>query len=182
VRRSGFFLAKKAVPERTVLQAVVHSVQIGDDRGVNREERVLNHGPYGTTPHLALLPRADVCQSKARVGDAVQAAGLRWDRAQEDVEAAPGRVGQWICQAELSEFAGEDPAVRDLVRGGAPVVQSEPSAARGEALAEAVRRGAAKVFARAWDEARVDQDGLQRSAGRMGPRSKRGRPSRTERL
>jgi hypothetical protein len=134
---------------------------------VDGEQCVLRDGTLGEAPHLPLLPRADVRQSEARVGAVLQTAYISRYRAQEDVEAVPGWVGDRVRQAQFAELAREHPVLGDGVWVNAAVVQAEASATCGKSRIEAMRCRAAEELPSAWNVPRIDQHGFQWGAGRV---------------
>ena len=128
------------------------------------EQCVLRDGTLGKASHLPLLPRADVRQGEARVGSVLQVARFGGYRAQEDIEAVPGRVGDRVRQAQFASLAREHPILGDGVWASAAVVQAKASATGGKSRIEAMRRGAAEELAGPWNVPRIDKHGFQRGA------------------
>ena len=92
-------------------------------------------------------------------GPRLQMARVRGHRAQDDIEAVTGRIGEWIRKALLADLAGEYPVLGDRVWASAPVVEAEASAAGCKPQGEAMRRGASEELASPWDAPSVDQHG-----------------------
>ena len=157
-------LTQATVPERAVLQPVVHPVDVGGGSGVDGEQCVFGDGSLRQAPYLPLLLRTNVCQRQARIRSGLQAACVGGYRAKDDIKAMPGRVGDRICQALLGRLAGEHPVLGDGVWTSATVVEAEAPAASRQSLSQAVRRRASKELTGPWDVSSINQDGLQWSA------------------
>ena len=118
---------------------------------------------------MAQLPRADMANGQVRVWAGVAVAGFWSHRPQKYRVAVTRWIGQRIRKPTLPLRTGEDPSRWDESRLHIAIEEAKPLSSSGEGGSEAVRRRPAEVFPGRRNQAGVNEQGLQRSAGRKDP-------------